>query len=62
MASTTFTIVEQLAIVGIQTLLHTAIKNPKSARALRLREILVDDVQPLIEEALTVIPDPDAGK
>jgi hypothetical protein len=57
MASTVFSIVEQLAITGIQLLLHTAIKNPTSTKAKRLRDVLVNDVQPLIDEALRIIPE-----
>lgn len=57
MASQVLSVIEQLAVTGIQLLLHQVIKNPTSAKAKQLRHILADDVKPLVDEALSIIPE-----
>lgn len=57
MANQALSIVEMFAISAIQALLHTVIKNPKSPKAAQLRHILAEDVKPLVDEAVSIIPE-----
>jgi len=50
--------IEQFGLTAAENLVHVAIKNPTSAKSKTLRRVLVD-LKALVDEALSVIPDPE---